>query len=196
MHIPNAKVGILISGRGSNMKALIEASEHGVLNAEIVTVIADNTDAKGVEIAAQHGIPIHVLIPKEFSSKKDYEDYVVTLLKAHGAQWVALAGYMRLVGPPILEAFPNQIVNIHPSLLPKYKGLHAQKQALEAGESVIGCTVHFVNAQMDAGEIIMQTQIPVLPGESVEEVSARLLIEENRLYPRALQKVLEASCAH
>jgi phosphoribosylglycinamide formyltransferase-1 len=185
------RVAVLGSGKGSNFVALQEAIRAGKLEAQIVIVASDKSDALILDHANKFGLPTGVLPPSPFKTKLSPEGEValVDLLRAHGAEWVVLAGYMRVVKEPLLSAFANRIINIHPSLLPAFKGLRAWEQALAAGVAETGCTVHHVNADIDAGEIIEQRRVPVLAGDTAETLHARIQVAEHELYPAALQKV-------
>ncbi len=193
MHLP--RLAVLGSGKGSNFVALQEAILSGRLQAQIVLVASDFPDAIILDRARAFGLPTAALLPSPFRTKlsPEGETALVDLLRAHEAEWVVLAGYMRVVKEPLLEAFPQRIVNIHPSLLPAFKGLRAWDQALDAGVPETGCTVHFVNRDIDAGEIIEQRRVPVLPGDTGETLHARIQEAEHELYPAALAKVLKAS---
>ena len=184
-------LGILISGRGSNMDALIQASKHHQIDADISVVICDKPDALGIKKAKEYGITTFSLDLSTYSSKKEYEDDIIRILKGCGVDIICLAGYMRLVGQDLLDTFPNRVINIHPSLLPAFKGLDAQKQALEYGVKFAGCTVHYVNHVLDGGPIIDQLVVDVLENDTVETLSQRILAQEHLLYPKAVQKVIE-----
>ena len=184
------KLGILISGRGSNMSAIIKSIESRVLNAEISVVISNKPDAKGLDVANVHGIHTKSFNPVDYAHRDDYENDVVACLESYDVDLVILAGYMKLVGDPLLTAYKGQMLNIHPSLLPSFKGLNAQEQALNYGVKIAGCTVHYVTKDMDAGPIIMQASVPVLSDDTVESLSERILVEEHKLFPKAIQSVL------
>jgi phosphoribosylglycinamide formyltransferase-1 len=184
------RLGILISGRGSNMLAIGEAIAAGRLDATIAIVISNRSGAPGLERAAAAGIPTAVVSPKDHASREACDAAIVALLRAHGVELVCLAGYMRLITPGFVAAFPNAILNVHPSLLPSFPGLDAQHQAWTHGVKVSGATVHFVTAELDAGPIVMQAAVPVEDDDTEERLSARILVEEHRLYPAALAKVL------
>ena len=188
--LPMPKLGILISGRGSNMMALHRHIQQGVLNAEIAVVISNKPTAGGLEYAKENGINAQVFEPKAFASPTDYEAAIVAELQANNVDLVVLAGYMKLVGEPILTAYQSRMVNIHPSLLPSFKGLNAQKQALDYGVTVAGCTVHYVTKDMDAGPIIMQAAVPVLPDDTEASLSERILVKEHEIFALAIQDVL------
>lgn len=187
------RLAVLGSGKGSNFVALQEAILAGKLDAQIVLVASDLPDAVILQHAARYGLATATLPVSPFKTKLSPEGELalVDLLKKHNADWVVLAGYMRVVKVPLLEAFPNRIINIHPSLLPAFKGLRAWEQALAAGVPETGCTVHFVNQDIDAGEIIAQQRVPVLPGDTAATLHARIQVAEHELYPKALQKVLK-----
>lgn len=183
------RLGILVSGRGSNMEALLRCAEEGRLGAEPVLVLSDNPRAEALEKAARHGVRTAVVPRGDYGSAAEFESALVAELRRAGAELVALAGFMRLLGPVFLSAFPQRVLNIHPSLLPSFPGLHAQRQALEYGVKVTGCTVHVVDEAMDHGPIILQAAVPVLPGDTEETLAARILAEEHRLYPEAVRLV-------
>ena len=185
-------LAVLISGRGSNLQSIIDAIAAGSLDAAIAIVVSNRPDAPGLMRARDAGIEALCLAPRDYPDRDAYDRAVVEILRAREVGLVCLAGYMRVVGPPLLEAFPNRILNIHPSLLPSFPGLHAQRQALERGVRVSGATVHVVNSELDAGPIIMQAAVPVLEHDTVETLSARILAEEHRIYPDAIRLVLDA----
>jgi phosphoribosylglycinamide formyltransferase-1 len=185
------RLAVLGSGKGSNFIALQEAILAGKLDAQIVLVVSDLPDAAILARAVAFGLPTATLPPSPFRTKlgPEGEAALVELLHRHAVELVILAGYMRVVKEPLLSAFPNRIVNIHPSLLPAFKGLRAWEQALAAGVPETGCTVHFVNRDVDAGEIIAQQRVPVLTGDTPETLHARIQMAEHELYPAALAKV-------
>ncbi len=185
------RIAVLGSGKGSNFVALQEAIAAGHLDAKIVLVASDLPDAAILTRAIAFGLPTATLAPSPFKTKLSPEGEIalVELLRAHDAEWVVLAGYMRVVKEPLLAAFPNRVINIHPSLLPAFKGLRAWEQALAAGVTETGCTVHYVNQDIDAGEIIAQQRVPVLPGDTAQTLHARIQVAEHELYPSALRKV-------
>ena len=185
------RLGVLISGRGSNLQSIIDAVAEGRLDATIAVVVSNRNDAAGLERARAAGIEAVHLNPKDYSGRGAYDQALVDLLRGRRVDLVCLAGFMRLVGAPLLQGFPGRILNIHPSLLPSFPGLDAQQQALAHGVRVSGATVHFVTAELDGGPIILQSAVPVLPGDSVDALSARILVEEHRLYPDAIRIVLE-----
>jgi phosphoribosylglycinamide formyltransferase-1 len=186
---PPLPLGILGSGKGSNFRAIADAIDAGALNAEVRVVVSDVAEAGILAIARERGLRAEYLPPGRFKTRlePEAEDRLVALLKDAGVEWVALAGYMRMVKAPLLNAFPRRILNIHPSLLPKFPGLEAWKQALAAGVSETGCTVHYVDPGMDSGEIIAQSAVPVLPGDSPETLHARIQKAEHALYPSVLR---------
>jgi phosphoribosylglycinamide formyltransferase-1 len=179
-------VAVLLSGRGSNFLSLLNESRNPESNHTITLVITDQPKAPGYVRAKEEGLPSFIIDPTDFKSRKLYEQALCTLLAAHRIDLICLAGYMRLVGMTLLGHYPNRIMNIHPSLLPAFPGLDAQKQALTRGVKFSGCTVHFVDYGMDTGPIILQQTVPVLPDDTVESLASRILIEEHRLYPQAL----------
>jgi phosphoribosylglycinamide formyltransferase-1 len=181
------RVGVLASGNGSNLQALIDRSEDGYFPAEISCVISNNASAFALERARRHGIPAIHLDHRLFSGREAYDNAVVDSLREYGVELVALAGFMRIISPVLIEAFPNSIMNIHPALLPSFPGLHAQRQALDHGVKIAGCTVHFVDAGTDTGPIICQAAVPVVEGDTEESLSARIQVEEHRLYPMAVK---------
>jgi phosphoribosylglycinamide formyltransferase 1 len=187
----NRRLGVLISGRGSNLQALIDAVRDGRLHATIAVVISNRADAAGLARARQAGIETLCIDHREFRSRDEHDRAMARELQARGVGLVCLAGYMRLVGAPLLDAFPNAIVNIHPSLLPAFPGVDAQRQALDHGAKVSGVTVHLVTAELDGGPIVIQRTVPVLDGDTPDTLSARILAEEHRAYPEAVEAILE-----
>jgi len=182
---------VLISGRGSNLQALIDAVAAGTLNAEITIVIANKADAAGLERARAAGIETMILDHRGYASRDDYDAAVATELRNRGVSLVCLAGFMRLIGPRLLDAFPNAILNIHPSLLPAFPGVNAQTQALDHGVKISGATVHLVTGELDGGPIVVQSSVPVRDDDTADLLSARILIEEHRLYPEAVRTILD-----
>ena len=178
-----ARLGVLVSGGGSNLQALLDACARPDFPAEVARVVSNVPTAFALERARRAGVSAGVLEHKAFGSRADFERALGEDLVAAGVEWVCLAGFMRLVGADFLGRFPGRVLNIHPSLLPAFPGLHAQRQALERGVKLAGCTVHFVDAGMDTGPIIAQAAVPVLPGDDEAALSARILAEEHRLYP-------------
>jgi len=187
------RLGVLISGRGSNLQALIDAVADGRLEATIAVVISNRADAAGLDRAHAAGIATVVVSHAGWPSRDDFDRELVRHLRTYRVDLVCLAGFMRLIGPPILEAFPNGIVNIHPSLLPAFPGVDAQAQALAYGVKVAGVTVHLVTPELDGGPIVLQRTVPVLEGDTIEALSARILVEEHRLYPEAVSLILRGS---
>jgi phosphoribosylglycinamide formyltransferase 1 len=183
------RLGILLSGRGSNFRAIADAIDAGKLDAEIAVVISNRENAPGIEHARERGLPALVL-PSKNLDREVYDRTVVAELRARGAELVVLAGYMRILSGYFLREFPMRIVNIHPSLLPAFTGLDAQHQALEHGVKFSGCTVHFVDEGLDSGPIIGQAVVPVLDSDTAETLAARILREEHRIYPEAIALVL------
>jgi phosphoribosylglycinamide formyltransferase-1 len=179
-------LGFLVSGRGSNMAAVLEEIAAGRLEAEARVAISDNPDAPALALAAGRGLPALTVERRNFPRRREFEEELVRVLKGHGVNLVVLAGFMRLVGPALLSAFPGRVINIHPSLLPAFPGLEAQRQALDRGVKIAGCTVHYVNEVMDGGPIIAQAAVPVEPEDTVESLSARILAQEHRLLARAI----------
>ncbi|MEE8583754.1 MAG: phosphoribosylglycinamide formyltransferase [Acidobacteriota bacterium] len=184
------KVAILLSGRGSNFVALSEAIEKGEIPARIVLVFSNRPDAQGLEKARQKECPT-ACIPPEGRGRESYDRLVVEALQKAGAEVICLAGYMRILSPVLVRAFPERILNIHPSLLPSFTGLHAQRQALQWGARVSGCTVHLVDEELDHGPIILQHPVPVLDGDTEESLSERILVHEHEIYPQALRIVCQ-----
>lgn len=185
------RVVVLISGRGTNMAALVEAASERDFPAEIVGVISDNPDASGLAFAAAKGIPVKALARAEFSSKEAHDQAIDATIHAFGGEIVCLAGYMRLLTTPFVEEWMGRMINIHPALLPLFKGLDTHRRALEAGVRLHGSTVHFVTPEMDAGPIIAQAAVPVLPDDTEERLHIRVQKVEHRLYPLALRLLAE-----
>ena len=180
-------IGVLISGSGTNLQAIIDAIEAGRLDAQIEVVVSNKANAFGIERARRHGIPTEVLDHRSFSSREAYVEAVVAILRQRRVALVVLAGFMRLLSPGFIRAFANRIMNIHPALLPAFPGLNVQQRAVEHGVRFSGCTVHFVNEECDEGPIIIQAVVPVLPDDTGETLAARILEQEHRIYPRAIQ---------
>jgi phosphoribosylglycinamide formyltransferase-1 len=183
------RVGILISGRGSNMMALVAAARAPDYPAEIAAVVSNVADASGLAWARSQGLPAHAIDHKGFPSREAFDAAVHATLTAAGVELVALAGFMRLQSAGFVERWQGRQLNIHPSLLPLFKGLHPHRQALEAGVRITGCTVHFVTAEMDSGPIVAQAAVPVLDGDTPDTLADRVLAAEHRLYPHALALV-------
>ncbi len=185
------KIGILISGRGSNMVAIADAVRSGVIpNSEVAVVISDKTSAEGAEKAKARGIET-VVIARKRRLREEHDAEIIGELKRHGVELVCLAGYMRLLSGDFVRAFPNKIVNIHPSLLPSFKGLDAQKQAFEYGVKITGCTVHFVDEDLDHGAIILQKAVEIAETDTAETLSAKILEHEHALYVEAIRRIVE-----
>jgi phosphoribosylglycinamide formyltransferase-1 len=185
------RLGILISGRGSNLQSIIDATGDRRLNATVAVVISNRPEAAGLARARAARIETCALRPRDYPDRDGYDRAIVELLRDRGVDLVCLAGYMRLVGSPLLDAFPTRVLNVHPSLLPSFPGLDAQRQALEHGVHITGATVHLVTPDLDNGPIIMQAAVPVRDDDTVETLSARILVEEHRIYPAAIQMVLD-----
>ena len=186
-------LGILGSGSGSNMQAILDAIESGALDARIALVLSDNPGAYILERAKKHGIPTGIIDCQGFKTKfpEEAQQETARRLQEAGVELVCLAGFLRLAKRPLLEAFPERIINIHPSLLPAFPGLESWKQALAAGATETGCTVHFVDDGMDTGPVIVQESVPVLPADSAETLHARIQVLEHRLYPEAIRRVAQ-----
>jgi phosphoribosylglycinamide formyltransferase-1 len=180
-------IAVLISGSGTNLQSIIDAIAANRLDAKIEVVLSNRADAFGLVRAKDHGIPSEVLDHKSFPSREAYDQAIVDLLRARGVKLVALAGFMRLLSPVFVAAFSNRIMNIHPALLPSFPGLHVQNKALEHGVRFSGCTVHFVNEECDEGPIIIQAVVRVFPDDTEEQLAERILKQEHRIYPRAIQ---------
>src|SRR5437588_12869879 len=188
-------LGILGSGKGSNCRAILESIRTGTLSAEARVVLSDVLDAPILEIAREFAIPNAYLPPGQFRTRLEphAEMELVQMLRDAGVDLVVLAGFMRVLKSPTLEAFPRRIINIHPSLLPKFPGLEAWKQALEAGEKVTGCTVHYVDGKIDHGDVIAQREVPILPNDTSESLHARIHASEHELYPSVIAKICQDS---
>lgn len=182
---------ILISGRGSNMEAIVRAAQAEKWPARIAAVIANKPDAGGLAFAAQHGIPTAVVSNKEFSTREAFDAELQKTIDKFAPDLVVLAGFMRILTAGFVEHYAGRMPNIHPSLLPKFPGLHTHEQALEAGETEHGATVHFVTAQLDHGPLLGQVAVPVLPGDTPDSLAARVLVEEHKLYPRVVRQFVE-----
>lgn len=184
-------IGVLISGGGTNLQAIIDAIEAKRLDAAIKLVLSNKADAYGLVRAKNRGIATEILDHRKYPSRETYDQAVVDLLRAHGVELVVLAGFMRLLSPVFVKAYSNRIMNIHPALLPSFPGLHVQKKAVEYGVRFSGCTVHFVNDECDEGPIIIQAVVPVFADDTEAKLAARILKEEHRIYPRAIQLYAE-----
>lgn len=185
------RLGVLASGRGSNLQAIIDAIGRGELRAEVCVVLSNRPGALALERARQAGIPAVVVDQAAYADQDAFEQRLIEVLKGHGVDLVVLAGYMRILGGGFVAAFPGRIMNIHPALLPAFPGLGAQRQALDHGVKVSGCTVHFVDEGLDSGPIILQAAVPVLEDDTVDSLSARILEQEHRLYPEAIRLFAE-----
>ena len=185
------KIAVFASGTGTNFDAIQRAIEEKRLNAEIVLVVSDRPGAKVIDKALKKGIETFVFKAKDYSSKADYEAEIIKRCKEKDVQWIVLAGYMRLVSSVLLNAYPERIVNIHPALLPSFKGAHGIEDAYNYGVKVMGVTIHYVNEEMDAGRIIAQRAFDVPEGATLEEVEEKIHAIEHVLYPETLQKLLE-----
>lgn len=186
-----APVAVLISGSGTNMAALLYASRAADCPFRIVLVASNNPDAAGLQLAGAEGVPTFVL-PHKGMARADHDRAMDAAIRASGARFVALAGYMRILTADFVAGWAGRMVNIHPSLLPKYKGLHTHERALEAGDSHGGCTVHLVTAELDDGEMLGQTPVAILPGDTAESLAARVLIAEHQLYSRCLARLVRS----
>ena len=184
-------IGVLISGSGTNLQAIIDAIENGKLDAKIEVVLSNKADAGGLARARRHAVPTEILDHRNFSSREAYDEAVVELLRGRGVELVVLAGFMRLLSPLFIKAYSNRIMNIHPALLPAFPGLKVQEKAVEHGVRFSGCTVHFVNEECDEGPIIIQAVVPVYPDDTGEALAVRILRQEHRIYPRAIQLYAE-----
>jgi phosphoribosylglycinamide formyltransferase 1 len=185
-------VAVFISGRGSNMEKLVEAAQADDYPAKICGVLSDRVDAAGLKFAAANGIPVAAIERKNFADKASHEAAIQKQIGSWGTEFVALAGFMRVLSPEFVMLWQGRMINIHPSLLPRYKGLDTHAHALAAGDAEHGCSVHFVTAALDDGAVIAQATVPVLPGDTESSLAARVLIEEHKLYAKALAQILES----
>lgn len=185
------RLGVLASGGGTNLQSVIDRCKDNSLAAEVAIVICNNPDAGALRRAEKAGIETCCINHRDFDERAAFDRRVVQQLQESGVELVVLAGFMRIIGPILLEAFPQQIINIHPALLPAFPGLHVQQQAIDYGARFSGCTVHFVDNGVDTGPIILQAVVPVLDGDSADDLAARILVEEHKLYPRAIQLFAE-----
>ncbi|MBF0488483.1 MAG: phosphoribosylglycinamide formyltransferase [Nitrospirae bacterium] len=185
------KLGVLASGRGSNFQSIIDSIDRGALDAEIACLITDNRSAYAIERARLHNIPHVYINPAGYASRDIFYRSIADELQFCEVELVVLAGFMRVVKKPLIDAFPMRIMNIHPALLPSFKGLNAQKQALDYGVRIAGCTVHFVDEEVDSGPIILQEAVPVFSDDTEESLSARILESEHRIYPLAIKLFIE-----
>ncbi|MEO1749802.1 MAG: phosphoribosylglycinamide formyltransferase [Pseudomonadota bacterium] len=189
--IGKARVAVLVSGRGSNMVALANACQAPHFPAQIVAVLADKSDAGGLSKASEMGIESLAVPRRDYADKASHEAAVHSALEAFQPDIICLAGYMRLLSAGFLERWHGRIINIHPSLLPKYKGLNTHERALEAGDAEHGCSVHHVTPGMDEGPVVCQARVPILEGDTPDDLAARVLVEEHKLYPKALRMIAE-----
>lgn len=183
-----SRLGVLLSGRGSNFQAIAARVSVGEIPAEIVVVIANRPDAAGLDAARRLGLTA-VSLPSKGLDRESYDRQLIATLKEHNVEWVILAGYMRILSAEFIRAFPQRILNIHPSLLPSFPGLDAQHQAFDYGVKISGCTVHFVDEHLDHGPIVMQAQVPVDPSDTAETLSAKILTQEHRIYSESLRRL-------
>ncbi len=180
-------LGVLVSGRGSNLQSIIDHIESGELHARVAVVISNREDSFALERARKHGIATEVVPSAKGISREDYDAQLVQVLNRYGVELVILAGFMRIITPVLIKAYPNKIMNIHPALLPAFPGLHVQRKAVEYGVKFSGCTVHFVDTGMDTGPIILQAAVPVLDDDDEDTLAARILREEHKTYPKAIE---------
>jgi len=185
------RIGVLASGGGSNLQAIIDRCQDGSIAAEIAVVITNNPDAGALERARRGGIPQRCINHRDYNGREAFDAALVSALREAGVELVVLAGFMRIITRVMLDAFPQRIINIHPALLPAFPGLHVQQQALDYGARFSGCTVHFVDGGVDTGPIIIQAVVPVLPEDSAETLAARILEQEHRIYPRAIDLIAQ-----
>jgi phosphoribosylglycinamide formyltransferase-1 len=185
-----ARLVILISGRGSNMRSIVEAANQGQLDVDIAVVISNRPDAAGLEYAQQAGIDARVIDHKLYDSRESFDAAMAEVIDSYQPDFVILAGFMRILTADFVEHFAGRLINIHPSLLPKFKGLHTHQRAIEAGETEHGASVHFVTAELDDGPVILQAKVPVLADDDADTLAARVLEQEHLLYPAAIQKLV------
>ena len=186
-------IGVLVSGSGSNLQSILDACQSGELKAQVACVISNKADAFALERARSAGIPALHLDHRAHAGREAYDEALVATLREFRVELVAMAGFMRIITPVLLDAFPMAVMNIHPALLPSFPGLHAQRQAMEYGAKIAGCTVHFVDPGTDTGPIIMQAAVPLLEGDTEETLSSRIQKEEHRIYPEAIRLFAEGS---
>ncbi len=180
-------IAVLVSGSGSNLQAIIDASERGEIPCRVGIVISNKSDAYGLVRAGKHGIPTAVVSHKEFQSREEFDRRLVEVIRGSGAELVCLAGFMRVLTPVFVHAFPSRILNIHPALLPSFPGTHGPKQALDYGVRFSGCTVHFLDEGVDTGPVIVQAVVPVYDDDTEDTLAARILVQEHRIYPMAIR---------
>jgi len=184
-------IGVLVSGSGSNLQSIIDHIEDGTLDAEIRVVLSNNPDVYALERCRKHRIPATVVDHRQFSSREEFDRRVIEILKTSGVDLVVMAGFMRILSPEFFRAFPRKILNIHPALLPAFPGTHVQQKAVEYGVKFSGCTVHFADEGVDTGPIIIQAVVPVREDDTADDLAARILKEEHRIYPQAIQYYAE-----
>jgi phosphoribosylglycinamide formyltransferase 1 len=187
--VTRARVGVLLSGGGSNMHALVKASRAADYPAEIVCVVSNIPEAGGLKIAHSEGIATHVVNHKDYARREDFDAALNTYLESQHLDIIACAGFMRIMTPVLISPWQGRMINIHPSLLPLYKGLHTHARAIAAGDKEAGCSVHFVTNELDGGPVLAQARVPILAGDTAETLAARVLIKEHKLYPKALALV-------
>lgn len=185
------RIGVLASGSGTNLQAIIDRCHEGSIAAEIAVVITNNPGAGALDRASKAGIPTLCINHRDFTERESFDLAVVKALQEAGVELVALAGFMRIITQTFIDAFPERIINIHPALLPSFPGLNVQQQAIDYGARFSGCTVHFVDGGVDTGPIILQAVVPILPGDTAESLAARILEQEHKAYPRAIQLIAE-----
>ena len=185
------KLAVLVSGRGSNLQAIIDKIEDNYLSADIALVLSNVKNAFALERGKKHGLETIFLDPKTFTNRDDYEDKMIEILQSKSIDLICLAGFMRILSKKFIQTFPKKIINIHPSLLPAFPGLNVQKKALEYGVKFSGCTVHFVNEEVDGGPIILQSTVPILDEDNTESLSERILEQEHIIYPEAIKLIIE-----
>ncbi|MEL6438214.1 MAG: phosphoribosylglycinamide formyltransferase [Cyanobacteria bacterium J06621_8] len=180
------QLGIMASGSGTNFAAIAKAIADNQLNAEIKVLIYNNSQAQVKQRAAKYDVPAVLINHRQFSSREEFDREIVAVLQAHGADWIIMAGWMRIITQTLLDAYPNRVINIHPSLLPSFKGIRAIEQALKAQVKITGCTVHLVSLEVDSGQIIMQAAVPILPEDTQETLHARIQVQEHLILPQAI----------
>ena len=185
------RLGVLASGGGTNLQSIIDKCQAGQIDAEIVQVLCNNPDAGALQRAAKAGLSHLCINHRDFSSRQDFDQAVVSTLKEAGAELVVLAGFMRIISAEFLAAFPQRVINIHPSLLPAFPGLNVQQQAIDYGAKFSGCSVHFVDNGVDTGPILSQAVVPILPTDDAQALAARILVQEHKIYPQAIQLIAE-----
>jgi phosphoribosylglycinamide formyltransferase-1 len=188
-----ARIAILISGGGSNMHAIIKASRAVDYPAEVACVASNRPDAGGLKIAAAEGITTHVVNHKDFATRESFDAAVNSYLQSQNLDLIVCAGFMRIMTPVLIAPWAGRMINIHPSLLPKYKGLHNHQRAIDAGDTEAGCSVHYVTDELDGGEVIAQARVPILAGDTAESLAARVLVEEHRLYPTIIRNLVSST---